>query len=179
MNVRMRCCIKNNDKKIIRMKIKDIINLLSTAKERVFLAYRIYNSSSEIRAAIKEYKEFDELPVLTVRVKNSAGNYVDITSKELKVLYGFKDLQALLMIGDIKKAQADGNMEELDTLLSFLVNGQHVIEDETRRSIDVIKENIRKNNPGVWNEYQKICEREAQKLKDIETNYEQMIETEL
>lgn len=161
------------------MKIKDIINLLSTAKERVYLAYRIYNSSPEIKAAIKEYKEFEELPVLTVRVKNSVGNYVDITSKELKVLYGFKDLQALLMIGDIKKAQADGNMEELDALLSVLVNGQHVVKDETRRSIDVIKDNIRKNNPGVWNEYQKICEREVQKLKDIETNYEQMIETEL
>lgn len=115
------------------MKIKDIINLLSTAKERVYLAYRIYNSSPEIKAAIKEYKEFEELPVLTVRVKNSVGNYVDITSKELKVLYGFKDLQALLMIGDIKKAQADGNMEELDALLSVLVNGQHVVKDETRR----------------------------------------------
>lgn len=51
------------------MKIKDIINLLSTAKERVYLAYRIYNSSPEIKAAIKEYKEFEELPVLTVRVK--------------------------------------------------------------------------------------------------------------
>lgn len=161
------------------MKIKDIVKALNTANERMYTAYRIYNTTPDVRAAIREYKEMEEMPLLKVRVKTPTGQYADITSKELTTLYGFKPLSALLMIGDIKKAQASGNVRRLDFLLSFLVNGRHVIDPKTCKSVEKIKERMKVNNPAAWAEYQKLCDSEAEKAHQLEKDYQQMMEAEL
>ena len=161
------------------MKIKDIVSIFKTTQERVAMACRIYNATPDVRAAIREYREFEELPIVKVRVRSKDGTFADISSKELNTLYGLNAIASLLMISDIKKAQANGNAERLDTLLATLVNGQHTTTPETRKAIETAKESIRHKSPGVWAEYQRICQAEAAKAKSIEADYRNIAETEL
>ena len=48
----------------------------------------------------------------------------------------------------------------------------------TRVSQELL-EQIKKNNPEVWEEYQKLCANSAKREKELEEGYSKIIETEL
>lgn len=158
------------------MKIKDLLESIDSLKMRIYTAYRIYHCSPRIKNAIKQWKNEDYLPNVKVSIEKSENNWVIISSYDLVNLYGFKELPALLMLDDIEKAYNNHNKELLNDLLAFLIQGNH----ETKAQVSPeIMEKIRRTDPQVWVEYQKICDKIAQKEKKIEEDYIKIIETDL
>lgn len=158
------------------MKIKDILESIDSVKTKIYAAYRIFHSSPKIKKAIKQWKTYDDLPVVKVTVETSEEKFVEISSYDLVNKYGFDELSALLMLDDIEKAQEKQDKEKLNDLLAFLVRGKH--EVRTRVSQELM-EQIKKNNPEVWEEYQKLCANSAKREKELEDGYSKIIETEL
>lgn len=158
------------------MKIKDILESIDSMKTKIYAAYRIFHSSPKIKKAIKQWKTYEDLPVMKVTVETSEDNFVEISSYDLVNKYGFDELSALLMLDDIEKAQEKQDKEKLNDLLAFLVRGKH--EVKTRVSQELL-EQIKKNNPEVWEEYQKLCANSAKREKELEEGYSKIIETEL
>ena len=158
------------------MKIKDILESIDSVKTKIYAAYRIFHSSPKIKKAIKQWKTYDDLPVVKVTVETSEEKFVEISSYDLVNKYGFDELSALLMLDDIEKAQEKQDKEKLNDLLAFLVRGKH--EVRTRVSQELM-EQIKKNNPEVWEEYQKLCANSAKREKELEEGYSKIIETEL
>ena len=158
------------------MKIKDILESIDSVKTKIYAAYRIFHSSPKIKKAIKQWKTYEDLPVVKVTVETSEEKFVEISSYDLVNKYGFDELSALLMLDDIEKAQEKQDKEKLNDLLAFLVRGKH--EVRTRVSQELM-EQIKKNNPEVWEEYQKLCANSAKREKELEEGYSKIIETEL
>ena len=158
------------------MKIKDILESIDSVKIKIYAAYRIFHSSPKIKKAIKQWKTYEDLPVVKVTVETSEEKFVEISSYDLVNKYGFDELSALLMLDDIEKAQEKQDKEKLNDLLAFLVRGKH--EVRTRVSQELL-EQIKKNNPEVWEEYQKLCANSAKREKELEEGYSKIIETEL
>jgi len=158
------------------MKIKDILESIDSVKTKIYAAYRIFHSSPKIKKAIKQWKTYEDLPVVKVTVETSEEKFVEISSYDLVNKYGFDELSALLMLDDIEKAQEKQDKEKLNDLLAFLVRGKH--EVRTRVSQELL-EQIKKNNPEVWEEYQKLCANSAKREKELEEGYSKIIETEL
>ena len=158
------------------MKIKDILESIDSVKIKIYAAYRIFHSSPKIKKAIKQWKTYEDLPVVKVTVETSEEKFVEISSYDLVNKYGFDELSALLMLDDIEKAQEKQDKEKLNDLLAFLVCGKH--EVRTRVSQELL-EQIKKNNPEVWEEYQKLCANSAKREKELEEGYSKIIETEL
>ena len=158
------------------MKIKDILESIDSVKTKIYAAYRIFHSSPKIKKAIKQWKTYEDLPVVKVTVATSEEKFVEISSYDLVNKYGFDELSALLMLDDIEKAQEKQDKEKLNDLLAFLVRGKH--EVRTRVSQELLEE-IKKNNPEVWEEYQKLCANSAKREKELEEGYSKIIETEL
>lgn len=158
------------------MKIKDILESIDSVKAKIYAAYRIFHSSPKIKKAIKQWKTYEDLPVVKVTVETSEEKFVEISSYDLVNKYGFDELSALLMLDDIEKAQEKQDKEKLNDLLAFLVRGKH--EVRTRVSQELLEE-IKKNNPEVWEEYQKLCANSAKREKELEEGYSKIIETEL
>lgn len=158
------------------MKIKDILESIDSVKTKIYAAYRIFHSSPKIKKAIKQWKTYEDLPVVKVTVEASEEKFVEISSYDLVNKYGFDELSALLMLDDIEKAQEKQDKEKLNDLLAFLVRGRH--EVKTRVSQELL-EQIKKNNPEVWEEYQKLCANSAKREKELEEGYSKIIETEL
>ena len=158
------------------MKIKDILESIDSVKTKIYAAYRIFHSSPKIKKAIKQWKTYDDLPVVKVTVETSEEKFVEISSYDLVNKYGFDEVSALLMLDDIEKAQEKQDKEKLNDLLAFLVRGKH--EVRTRVSQELL-EQIKKNNPEVWEEYQKLCANSAKREKELEEGYSKIIETEL
>lgn len=158
------------------MKIKDILESIDSVKTKIYAAYRIFHSSPKIKKAIKQWKTYEDLPVVKVTVETSEEKFVEISSYDLVNKYGFDELSALLMLDDIEKAQEKQDKEKLNDLLAFLVRGKH--EVKTRVSQELL-EQIKKNNPEVWEEYLKLCANSAKREKELEEGYSKIIETEL
>lgn len=158
------------------MKIKDILESVDSMKTKIYAAYRIFHSSPKIKKAIKQWKTYEDLPVVKVTIETSEEKFVEISSYDLVNKYGFDELSALLMLDDIEKAQEKQDKEKLNDLLAFLVRGKH--EVKTRVSQELL-EQIKKNNPEVWEEYQKLCANSAKREKELEDGYSKIIETEL
>lgn len=158
------------------MKIKDILESIDSMKAKVYTAYRIFHCSPKIKKAIKQWKTYEDLPVVKVCVETSEDKFLEISSFDLVNKYGFEELSALLMLDDIEKAYEKHDKEKLNDLLAFLVRGKH--EVKTRVSQELLDQ-IRKNNPEVWEEYQKLCANSARKEKELEEGYSTIIETEL
>lgn len=158
------------------MKIKDILESIDSVKTKIYAAYRIFHSSPKIKKAIKQWKTYEDLPVVKVTVETSEEKFIEISSYDLVNKYGFDELSALLMLDDIEKAQEKQDKEKLNDLLAFLVRGKH--EVRTRVSQELLEE-IKKNNPEVWEEYQKLCANSAKREKELEEGYSKIIETEL
>lgn len=158
------------------MKIKDIIESIDSVKARIYTAYRIFHCSPKIKNAIKLWKNDDCLPVVIISVERTENDYLTISSYDLVNLYGFDKLSALLMLDDIEKAYEKQDKEKLNDLLAFLVHGKH--EVRTRVSQELM-EQIKKNSPEVWEEYQKLCANSAKREKELEESYSKIIETEL
>lgn len=158
------------------MKIKDILESIDSLKVKIYTAYRIFYCSPKIKKAIKQWKTYEDLPVIKVTIETSEDIFVEISSFDLVNKYGFDELSALLMLDDIEKAQEKQDKEKLNDLLAFLVRGKH--EVKTRVSQELL-EQIKKNNPEVWEEYQKLCANSAKREKELEDGYSKIIETEL
>lgn len=158
------------------MKIKDILESIDSVKTKIYAAYRIFHSSPKIKKAIKQWKTYEDLPVVKVTVETSEEKFVEISSYDLVNKYGFDELSALLMLDDIEKAQEKQDKKKLNDLLAFLVRGKH--EVRTRVSQELLEE-IKKNNPEVWEEYQILCANSAKREKELEEGYSKIIETEL
>lgn len=158
------------------MKIKDILESIDSLKVKIYTAYRIFYCSPKIKNAIKQWKTYEDLPVIKVTIETSEDIFVEISSFDLVNKYGFDELSALLMLDDIEKAQEKQDKEKLNDLLAFLVRGKH--EVKTRISHELL-EQIKKNNSEVWEEYQKLCANSAKREKELEEGYSKIIETEL
>ena len=161
---------------IWNMKIKDILESIDSMRTKIYAAYRIFHCSPKIKKAIKQWKTYEDLPVIKVTIETSEDKFVEISSFDLVNKYGFDELSALLMLDDIEKAQEKQDKEKLNDLLAFLVRGKH--EVKTRVSQELL-EQIKKNNPEVWEEYQKLCANSAKREKELEDGYSKIIETEL
>ena len=107
------------------MKIKEVIELIDSKEEKVYTAHKIYNSSLHIKKAIKEWVTDKDLPLVSVCIEGPEDNYVNISSYDLLNIYGFSELQALLMIADMENAQKDKDIEKLRYMLSSLTSGRH------------------------------------------------------
>lgn len=158
------------------MKIKDILESIDSLKTKIYTAYRIYHCSPKIKKAIKQWKMYEDLPVVRIRVENTENNFVEISSYELVNLYGFEELAALLMLDDLEKAQKNNDKEKISDLLAFLVRGKHEVKSKVPQDVF---EYIKKNNPEVWKEYQKLCNTSTVKDKELEEGYTRIIETDL
>ena len=158
------------------MKIKDVLESIDSLKTRIYTAYRIFHCSENIKNAIRKWKASDDLPVVRVTVETSEDNFVEISSYDLVNKYGFDELSALLMLGDIENAQNKQDKERLNDLLASLVRGKH--EHKVRIS-DSLHEQIKRNNPEAWDAYQKLCRESEAKEKELEEGYPRIIETEL
>ena len=53
------------------MKIKDILESIDSVKTKIYTAYRIFHSSPKIKKAIKQWKTYEDLPVVKVTVETS------------------------------------------------------------------------------------------------------------
>ena len=158
------------------MKIKDILESIDSIKVKIYTAYRIFHCSPKIKKAIKQWKNDDCLPTIIISVERAENDFLTISAYDLVNLYGFDELPALLMLDDIEKAQEKQDKEKLNDLLAFLVRGKH--EAKTKISQELL-EQIKKNNPEVWEEYQKLCANSAKREKELEKGYSNIIETEL
>ncbi|MBR5237696.1 MAG: hypothetical protein IKV26_03185 [Paludibacteraceae bacterium] len=158
------------------MKIKDILESIDSVKTKICVAYRIFYSTPKIKKAIKQWKAYGDLPVIRVTVETSEENFIEISSYDLLNKYGFDELSALLMLDDIEKAQEKQDKEKLNDLLAFLVRGKHEVRTIVSQEL---LEQIKKNNPEVWDEYQKLCANSAKREKELEEDYSKIIETEL
>lgn len=159
------------------MKIKDILESFGSLKPRMYIAYRIFNCSQEIKNGIKQWKMDKELPLIKIRVESPDGvGSVEISSYDLVGLYGFGELAALLMLDDIVKAKNNEDKTRLNDLLGFLVRGKHRLEMKVTSEI---LEQVKLNSPEVWKEYQKLCQQTVGREKELEKNYQRIIETEL
>lgn len=158
------------------MKIKDLIESIGSMKNKIYIASRIFNCSSEIKEAIKTWKNDEYFPVVKILVEAENEAELVISSYDLVNLYGYDELTALLMLDDIKKAQEKHDKERLNRILTFLVSGKHITKTT---DITKLMKNVEMNNPEVWDEYQKLCKDAAMKDKELEDNYTQIIETEL
>lgn len=158
------------------MKIKDILESIDSMKAKVYTAYRIFHCSPKIKKAIKQWKNDDCLPPIIISVERTENDFFTISAYDLVNLYGFDELSALLMLDNIEKAQEKQEKEKLNDLLAFLVRGKH--EVKTRVSQDLL-EQVKKNNPEVWEEYQKLCANSTKREKELEKGYSKIIETEL
>lgn len=159
------------------MKIKDIISSIESMKERVYTAYRIYRSEPYIKNAISRLYEEESLPQVTIELEdpNETG-CLRLDTIELTELYGMKDLQALLFLDSVLKANKKEDKTDLYNLLGILTAGQH----KTRFEItDEMREHVRANNPGVWAEYLKIRGEHEQRYQALEAEYNRIIESEL
>ena len=119
---------------------------------------------------VRDFAEVAEEGIITKERTQYALNELGVNE------YGFDELSALLMLDDIEKAQEKQDKEKLNDLLAFLVRGKH--EVRTRVSQELL-EQIKKNNPEVWEEYQKLCANSAKREKELEEGYSKIIETEL
>ena len=159
------------------MKIKDILESFGSLRTRMYMAYRIFNCSQEIKNAIKQWKTDKELPLIKIRVESPDGaGCTESSSYDLVSLYGFGELAALLMLDDIVKAKNNEDKTRLNDLLGFLVRGKH------RPKIEVtseILEQVKQNSPEVWKEYQKLRQQAAGREKELEKDYQKIVETEL
>ena len=158
------------------MKIKEILESIDSLKTKIYTAYRIFHCSPRIKNAIKQWKMYEDLPVISVLIENTEDNFVEITSYNLVNLYGFEELAALLMLDDLEKAQDKKDIEKISDLLAFLVRGKHEVRSKVPQDIF---EHIKENNPEVWKEYQKLCNDSAIRDKKLEEGYSKIIETEL
>lgn len=159
------------------MKIKDILESFGSLKTKMYMAYRIFNCSQEIKDAIKQWKTDKELPLIRIRVESSNGmGCVEISSYDLVSLYGFGELATLLMLDDIVKAKNNEDKTRLKDLLGFLVSGKH--RSEMKVTSEIL-EQVKQNSPEVWKEYQKLCQQATENEKELERNYQRIVETEL
>lgn len=158
------------------MKIKEILESIDSLKAKIYTAYRIFHCSPRIKNAIRQWKMYEDLPVISVHIENSEDNFVEITSYNLVNLYGFEELAALLMLDDLEKAQEKKDKEKISDLLAFLVRGKHEMKSNVPKEIF---EHIKENNPEVWKEYQKLCDDSAIRDKELEEGYSKIIETDL
>lgn len=159
------------------MKIKDIISSIESMKERVYTAYRIYRSESLIKKAISRLYEEESLPQVTIELEDpDETRCLRLDTMELKELYGMKDLQALLFLDSVLKANKKDDKTDLYNLLGMLTAGQHKTQFEIT---DEMREHVRANNPGVWAEYQKIRGEQEQRNKAMEEEYSRIVESEL
>lgn len=159
------------------MKIKGILESIDSMKTKMHVAYRIFHCSPQIKRAIKQWKDEEDLPVVEICLETSEDNYVTIKSYDLVNKYGFDDLAALLMLDDLMKAHAKKDYERLNQLLSFLEYGKH--EPINPKAVDEILGQVQQNNPKVWAEYQKICAEEEVRENKLKDEYSRIIETEL
>ena len=158
------------------MRIKDIVESIDSLKDKIIIAYRIYNCSPRIKEAIKEWKLEGSLPSISVELEESEDKIVEISSYELVNLYEFDELSSLLMLDSLEKAKVKNDKERIKQLTGFLIYGTHVHKNHLSEEM---MNNIKESNPAVWEEYQKICN--AAKDEDIErrNKFNNIIETEL
>lgn len=159
------------------MKIKDIVKDIEPIWLKVYTAHRIYRSEPRIKEAIAEWHEDRSLPDITLGMMSpQEEGYASISVQELVGIYGMKELDALLFLDSLAKATKKDNKTELDRLLGTLSTGKH----KTNFVItEAMLEQVRKDSPEVWAEYQKLCNEAAQKKKVMISDYEQIAETEL
>ena len=158
------------------MKIKDILESIGSVKNKIYIAYRIFNCSPKFKKAIKQWKLYEDLPVVNVCVEGYGDAFIEISSYDLVNKYGFDELSALFMLDDIERAQEQQNKEKLNNLLAFLVQGKHEVRTKVSQEI---KDKLKKNNPDAWAEYQRLCENAEKRESELKRDYSKIIETDL
>lgn len=142
------------------MKIKELLDFLriKNEKEKVMAARRIKNCSPLIKKAIAHFTEKGELNPVSISVDYPNGEgYIVISSMDLVQHFGMNEMEALLFMDAVLKADKKTDKSELSLLLGRLSIGEHVCSGPVPESM---MEEIRINNPSVWKEYQRICDEE-------------------
>lgn len=151
------------------MKIKELIESIriKNETEKAALARRIKNCSPLIRKAITRLTKEGEFDSVSITVDYPDGDgYIVISSLELIQNYGMTEMEALLFMDAVLKADKKMDKTELSLLLGRLSDGKHVSSGPLP---DAMMEKIRTDNPLVWEEYLKICD-EEQKRHAISSN---------
>jgi len=152
------------------MKIKELLEFFRVKKEKVMAARRIKNCSSLIKKAIAHFTEKGELDPVSISVDYPNGEgYIVISSMDLVQHFGMSEMEALLFMDAVLKADKKTDKSELSLLLGRLSVGEHLHSGPVP---EAMMEKIKNNNPIVWKEYQRICEEEQKKhgISNEETN---------
>ena len=145
------------------MKIKELIESIriKNETEKAALARRIKNCSPLIRKAITRLTKEGELDPVSITVDYPEGDgYIVISSLELVQNFGMTEMEALLFVDAILKANKKKDKSELFLLLGRLTDGEHVPSEPLSESM---MEKIKTDNPQVWEEYIRICDEEQRK----------------
>lgn len=145
------------------MKIKELIESMriKNETEKAVLARRIKNCSPLIRKAITRFTKEGEFDSVSITVDYPEGDgYIVISSLELVQNYGMTEMEALLFMDAVLKADKKKDKSELSLLLGRLSGGEHIPSEPLS---ECMMEKIRTDNPLVWEEYMKICDEEQRK----------------
>ena len=159
------------------MKTKEILNSVESFKSKVYLAHRIKRCSPQIREAIVKWSKERSMPLIELGIKSSEGDaFMVISSDDLVNLYGMEQLQALLFLDDLHRANQKDDKSELMGLLGMLQAGKKVSKMIVS---DEILATVREKDPEVWIEYEKIVQQEDMKMQELSEEYEQIKEVDI
>ena len=158
------------------MKISKILDSLNLAdvKTRVLLAHRLKGCSPSIKTAIINFiknKTFDNISVSVDNPKD--GGYITLSSTELVEDFGMKEMEALLYLDSIIKANTEQDKANLSLLLGQLSYGNH---RPTGPLSEEMMKNIEHDHPDVWREYVKLCKEEEEHYHNLENEYQSIVE---
>lgn len=139
------------------MKIKDIVSSVQSSYQKRMLSRRIRKCSAIIKKDIRAWVESKKFPsrVITLDAPNDAMAKVTISVEELVNLFGMDVMSALLFMDDLIKANLKADKSDLKTLLLRI---EHTGCGHDTILTPQMLEDIKQNQPGVWQAYVKMQE---------------------
>jgi hypothetical protein len=149
------------------MKIKDIINPLLSVKDKYLLAYRIRKCTDEIKSDIRVWKESGEIPDRTIVLSSPGSNSSSLllSMQDLTKLYGLDILEAFIFMDDAIRANSKEDKKALKELLGRLKSSGCIHNGNITPKL---LEQIKINQPGVWEAYQKLLAEEKASRVQVE-----------
>ena len=159
------------------MKIKDVIKNIASVKGKMITAISIAQCSPEIKEAIRLWKEEEDFINISRRIETPDGEeFVVITTYKLVDIFGMSELDALLMIDEIDKAQLCNDRPRLAQLLHMLRQNKHVHD---MHMTPEFLEDVKNNNTELWEEFQKSLQEQEKQDEELEKEYKSVIEEDI
>lgn len=156
------------------MQIKDIINKNWNFKTRLLIARRILRCSNPIKRDIATWKRDGTVPNRSLSLEVNGVENMRLSVHDLTDTYGMDPLSAFLFFDDLIKANLMEDKTRLVNLVQRLQNGAR--KKSLAMTPDML-ENIKTNQPELWQEYENLQKNEEP--QPGESEIEQIEQTEL